>query len=118
VRCDPAGRESLALAEARGPIYQPRGHEREEVRQVREVGGRVHSHEDEVFALGEHVLVDLLWPLRDQDQVEAELAPLARDADDRIRRQQRRPSTDVANGSTEDSSDSRRARYSSMAESS
>ena len=48
---------------------------------VAEVGGRVHPHQDEVVALREHVLVHLLRPLRHDDQVEAELAPLARDPD-------------------------------------
>ena len=54
-----------------------------------EVGDRVHAHQDEVVALGEHVLVHLLGPLRHDDQVEAELAPLAGDSD-RVRGDERR----------------------------
>ena len=46
-----------------------------------QVGAGVHPHQDEVVALRDDVLVHLLRPLRRDEQDEAELAPLAGDAD-------------------------------------
>jgi hypothetical protein len=46
-----------------------------------EIRGRVHSHEDEVVALRDHVLVHFLRPLGHHDQIEPELAPLSGDPD-------------------------------------
>ena len=46
-----------------------------------EVGERVHPHHHQVVALAEDVLVDLLRPLRRDEQVEAELATLGGDPD-------------------------------------
>jgi DNA-binding CsgD family transcriptional regulator len=59
---------------------RPAGRTRD-ARRVGEVGGGVHPHQDEVVALGQHVLVHLLRPLGRDEQVEAELAPFARDPD-------------------------------------
>ena len=81
MRGDLARDERLALAEGRGAIDQAGRDEREDLADVGEVGRRVHPHQDEVVALREHVLVHLLRALGHDDQVEAELAPLAGDAD-------------------------------------
>ena len=60
---------------------RPGGTKENTLGHVGEVGHRVHSHQDQVVALREHVLVDLLWSLGDHDQVEPELATFTRDPD-------------------------------------
>ena len=79
VRSDLARDEGLALPEGRGPVDQPRRHGGEHPGHVREIGHRVHPHQDQVVALREHVLVDLLRPLGHHDEVEPELPPFTRD---------------------------------------
>ena len=81
VRRDQAGGERLALPERRRPLEQARRHEREDLADVAEVGERVHPHQQQVVALREHVLVHLLRALGRDEQVEPELAALARDPD-------------------------------------
>ena len=81
MRGDEAGGERLSLPERRRPLEQALRHEREDLADEAEVGERVHAHEQEVVALREHVLVHLLRPLRGDEQVEPELAALARDPD-------------------------------------
>src|SRR5215216_776279 len=89
VRRDLPGHQRLALAEGHRALDQARRDEREHAPDVREVGRGVHPHQDEVVALREHVLVHLLRPLGDEDQVQPELAPLPRDPD-RVLRGERR----------------------------
>ena len=81
MRSDLARDQCFALAEGRGPVDQARWHEGEHPGDVGQIGNRVHPHQDQVVALREHVLVDLLWSLGDHDQVEPELATLTRDPD-------------------------------------
>ena len=81
MRRDGPGHDRLALAERRGEPEQLGRHERERLLGEPDVRRRVQPHEDEVLALGEDVLVDLLRPLRGDQQVQPELAALRGDRD-------------------------------------
>jgi hypothetical protein len=61
------------------PVDQARRDEREHFLGERRIREGVQPHEHEVVGLGEHVLGDLLRPLRRHEQVQAELAALGGD---------------------------------------
>ena len=77
--------QRLAQPERRGPGHQARWHEREQSGQVAHVGHRVHPHQQQVVALGDHVLVDLVRSLRRHEDVQTVLASLGRDLDGSVR---------------------------------
>ena len=77
----PATRAS-PWANVGGAIEESLRCEREDPGQVGQVRGGVHPHQDQVVALREDVLVELVRSLRDDDQIEAVLAALAGDPDD------------------------------------
>ena len=79
MRGDLAGDQRLTEPEGRRLPDQAGRHEREDRLGERGVCGRVEPHQDEVVALRDDVLVDLLGALRRDHEVEAELAPLRRD---------------------------------------
>ena len=64
---------------------ETRGHEREQPAEIGQIGFRVHPHEQQVVALGHHVLVHLVRALRRGQQVQPVLAPFRGDLHDRVR---------------------------------
>ncbi len=90
-RHDLAGDERLSLPEARRPGEQARRDEGEDLGQVADIADGVHSHQEQVVALRDDVLVHLLRPLGREEEVEPELAPLGGDLDRRFRGEELQP---------------------------
>ena len=61
------------------------GARREQPAEIGQIGFRVHPHEQQVVALGHHVLVHLVRALRRGQQVQPVLAPFRGDLHDRVR---------------------------------
>ena len=86
MRRDLPGDEALALAERGRAGEQARRDEREDIADEAEVGQRVHPHQEQVVALGEHVLVHLLRAAGWRRRGRPELSSLGGDADRQLGR--------------------------------
>src|SRR5215204_5548519 len=86
MRKELACNQGFSLGQRHRLPEQAPGHERKGLTDRAQISLRVRSHENEVVALRQDVFVHLLWSLRRDKQVEAELSSLPRDRDSMLRR--------------------------------
>src|SRR5829696_2802197 len=70
VRSELAGDQAFALAEGGGPLDESGWHERKGVAEMAEVGFGVHPHQQEVVALRQDLVMDLLRALGGGEQID------------------------------------------------
>src|SRR5215217_3498233 len=79
VRNELAGDQAFTLAEGSGALDESGGDEGERVAEMTEVSFGVHPHQQQVVALRQDLIMDLLRALGGREQIEPELAAFGGD---------------------------------------